>query len=110
MTPYEIDGQSFDTDEDGYLLEANYSDDAVRVIAAADGIELTEAHWQIVNYLRETYREEGQTPNFRHMLKAVQDLGLVADSKALYDLFPMGPAKQGVKIAGLPKPFGKGGY
>ncbi len=107
---YEIDGQSFDTDEDGYLLEANYSEDAVRVIAAADGLELTEAHWQIINYLRETYREEGQTPNFRHMLKAVQDLGFVADSKALYDLFPMGPAKQGVKIAGLPKPFGKGGY
>jgi tRNA 2-thiouridine synthesizing protein E len=29
----------------------------------------------------------------------------------MYDLFPKdGPAKQAVKVAGLPKPFGKGGY
>jgi tRNA 2-thiouridine synthesizing protein E len=44
------------------------------------------------------------------MLKGVNEFWPEADSKALYDLFPIGPAKQGAKVAGLPQPYGKGGY
>jgi tRNA 2-thiouridine synthesizing protein E len=44
------------------------------------------------------------------MLKDVQELIPGMDSKALYDLFPLGPAKQGARVAGLPQPYGKGGY
>lgn len=107
---YIIAGAELETDAEGYLLEANFDDEAVRVIAAAEGIELTPAHWQVINYMREQYREHGHTPNFRNMLKGVQEFWPEADSKALYDLFPMGPAKQGAKVAGLPQPLGKGGY
>jgi tRNA 2-thiouridine synthesizing protein E len=107
---YIINGAELETDAEGYLLEPEYSDEAVNVIAAAEGIELTPKHWEIVNYLREQYREYGHTPNFRNMLKDVQEFWPQADSKALYDLFPTGPAKQGAKVAGLPQPLGKGGY
>ena len=82
----------------------------VQVIAAAEGIELTDKHWEVINYMRDQYREEGQTPNFRNMLKGVNEFWPEADSKALYDLFPVGPAKQAAKVAGLPQPKGKGGY
>ena len=107
---YMIAGVEVETDAEGYLLEADYSEEAVKVIAEAEGIVLTHEHWKIVNFLREQYREHGHTPNFRNMLKEVQSFWPEADSKALYDLFPVGPAKQGAKVAGLPQPLGKGGY
>ena len=107
---YTVEGAELETDADGYLLEPDYRDETVKVIAAAENIELTDAHWQVINYMREQYREEGHTPNFRNMLKGVQEFMPDVDSKALYDLFPIGPAKQAAKVAGLPQPYGKGGY
>ena len=107
---YTVNGTELETDAQGYLLEPDYSDEVVRVIAAAEGIALTDEHWKVVGYLRDEYREHGHTPNFRNMLKGVSALMPGIDSKALYDLFPVGPAKQGAKVAGLPQPLGKGGY
>ena len=107
---YTVAGTELETDADGYLLEADYNDETVKVIAAAEGIQLTPKHWEVINYLRDQYREHGHTPNFRNMLKGVQEFWPEAESKDLYDLFPMGPAKQGAKVAGLPQPLGKGGY
>jgi tRNA 2-thiouridine synthesizing protein E len=107
---YIVNGVELETDADGYLLEARPEDAVSEVIAAAEGIALTEEHWQVIRYLRERYQEDGHTPNFRNMLKEVQDFLPGADSKTLYDLFPVGPAKQAAKIAGLPQPYGKGGY
>ena len=107
---YMIAGVELETDAEGYLLEPDYNDETVNVIAEAEGITLTPEHGLVVNYLRDQYREHGHTPNFRNMLKEVQGFWPEADSKALYDLFPIGPAKQGAKVAGLPQPLGKGGY
>lgn len=107
---YIINGVEVEADDLGYLLDPIYEDEAVRVIAAAEGITLTDAHWEVVNYLRDQYREHGHTPNFRNMLKGFAEVRPEVDSKFLYDLFPIGPAKQGPKVAGLPQPLGKGGY
>jgi len=107
---YEVNGVTLEADDDGYLLEANTSDEVCAAIAQAEGIVLTDDHRAVIGYLRDQYREHGQTPNYRNMLKDLAELLPQHDSKTLYDLFPGGPAKQGVKLAGLPKPFGKGGY
>ncbi len=107
---YEIDGATLETDEEGYLLEPNYSPEVCEAIARTESLALSDDHWTVINYLRDQYREHGQTPNYRSMLKDLTALMPHHDSKTLYDLFPGGPAKQAVRIAGLPKPFGKGGY
>ena len=107
---YLVNGQTLETDEQGYLLEPDFSDEVVQVIAAAEGITLSPAHWEVINFQREQYREHGHTPNFRNMLKGMAEIRPGVDSKALYDLFPLGPAKQAAKVAGLPQPLGTGGY
>jgi len=107
---YEVNGNPLQADDEGYLLEADYSDEVCAVIAAAEGLALAPDHWVVINYYREQYREHGHTPNFRTTLKDLESRIEACDSKRLYDLFPAGPAKQGVRVAGLPKPFGKGGY
>jgi tRNA 2-thiouridine synthesizing protein E len=107
---YVVNDAELPADGDGYLVEANFSDDVPPVIAQAEGIALTDAHWEVIRYLRGEYQEHGHTPNFRNMVKGMQALRPEADSQYLYGLFPMGPAKQGAKVAGLPQPYGKGGY
>jgi tRNA 2-thiouridine synthesizing protein E len=45
----------------------------------------------------------------KHFKSIWTDLDKV-DTKALYNLFPKGPAKEAGKIAGLPETRRKGGY
>lgn len=107
---YTVNGIELEADDLGYLVEPSYDDETVRVIAAIENIELTDAHWEVINYMRDQFKEEGATPNFRNMVKGMDEIHPGIDSKYLYDLFPMGPAKQAAKVAGLPQPKGKGGY
>ncbi len=108
---YVLNGEELEVDDDGFLLEANFSEEIVPVIAAAENITLTDAHWQVINFMRRKYQEDGHTPNFRNMLADLIDEDDSVDwKKTLYDLFPLQPNRQSAKVAGLTKPFGKGGY
>ena len=109
---YTINGVEKEVDGYGYLLEPDYSEEAVQVIAAAEGLALTDQHWVVINFLRERYREDGHTPNLRNLIKGLADDALPeADNKLMFELFPDGgAAKQGCKVGGLPQPLGKGGY
>jgi TusE/DsrC/DsvC family sulfur relay protein len=108
---YVVNGEELETGEEEFLLEANFSDDVPPVIAAAEKITLTDDHWIAINWLREKYKEDGQTPNFRNMVMQLDEDHPGMDwKKKLYELFPNQPARQGCRVSGLPKPYGKGGY
>jgi TusE/DsrC/DsvC family sulfur relay protein len=105
----EVNGQSFEVDEEGYLVNlAEWNEDIAKVIAQGENVEMTPSHWEVVNFLREYYNEYQIAPAVRVLTKAIgKQLGEEkGNSKYLYELFPYGPAKQACKIAGLPKPTG----
>lgn len=95
------------TDNFGYLLNANeWNEDIAKALAQQEGIELTDAHWEVIYFVREFYQEYNTSPAIRMLVKAMaQKLGEdKGNSRYLQRLFPDGPAKQATKLAGLPKP------
>ena len=107
--PIEAAGKTYDTDEEGYLVNlAEWNEDVANVIAKGENVDMTENHWEVVNFLREYYAEYQIAPAVRVLTKAIgKKLGPEkGNNKYLYELFPYGPAKQACKIAGLPKPTG----
>ena len=94
-------------DPEGFLRSLDdWSPDVARQIASAEGIELSDAHWEVVDLLRAYYDEFDSSPAMRPLVKYC-GLKLGPDKgKSIYllSLFPGSPAKIGSKIAGLPKP------
>ncbi|HZM36455.1 MAG TPA: TusE/DsrC/DsvC family sulfur relay protein [Burkholderiales bacterium] len=105
----EVNGQTYETDEEGYLANrSDWSEDLAKEMARLDNCELSDAHWEVINFLREYYDEYQIAPAVRVLTKAIgKKLGPdKGNSKYLYELYPYGPAKQACKYAGLPKPTG----
>ncbi|WP_434086647.1 TusE/DsrC/DsvC family sulfur relay protein [Shewanella aegiceratis] len=95
------------TDPQGYLKNvSDWNEQLAVLIATEEEITLTPAHWEVVHFVRDFYMEFKTSPAIRVLVKAIgQKLGAEkGNSKYLYTLFPLGPAKQATKIAGLPKP------
>lgn len=105
----EIEDKVLETDEEGYLQKlSDWRPEVAEHMAEADGIELTENHWEVINFLREYYDEYKIAPAIRILTKAMaRKLGREkGNTRYLYRLFPEGPAKQACRYAGLPKPTG----
>lgn len=103
MATMTIGTKTLALDADGNLANMNdWTEDVARELAAQEGIsELTPQHWAVINFMRQVFAKEGDSPSIRRLTK---ESGV--DTKTLYQLFPKGPAKKAAKIAGLPKPKG----
>jgi tRNA 2-thiouridine synthesizing protein E len=90
-------------DEDGFMQEPERWDEQVALaLASTEGLsELTDAHWKIINYIRDYYHQFQIAPMIRKMVK---ETGY--SLREIYEFFPSGPAKGACKVAGLPKPTG----
>ncbi len=102
-----VDGKTLETDKEGYLKQlSDWSPDVAEVLARNEDIILTPEHWEVIEILREFYREFELSPAMRPLVKRVgQKLGPdKGRSIYLMKLFPPSPAKIASKIAGLPRP------
>ena len=99
MAEKTIAGVQVNVSDEGYLENMEqWNEDIAREIAKEVGIELTDKHFAVLNYLREKTKE-GEALTIRK----VGNSGIV-NIKELYQLFPKGPLKFSSKIAGIPKP------
>lgn len=90
-------------DQDGHLANReDWTKELAQELASQEDIgELTERHWEVINYIRDEFDKNGDAPSIRKLTK---ESGV--STKELYQLFPKGPAKKAAKVAGLPKPKG----
>jgi len=102
---------SIERTDKGYLVDANdWNEEIAAELFAEEGIEATDRHWDIVKYVREETLA-GNEPNERGIMKAMGKIwGEKVTSKLMYEMFPLMPSKQGLKIGGCPMSTRKGGY
>lgn len=103
MATQTIAGTTVDVDEEGFLQDPEqWTREIGAEIARENGIaDLTDRHWQVVDFMRDRYLSEGTAPSIRTLGKASG-----VPVKELYQLFPKGPAKLAAKVGGIPKPRG----
>ena len=94
--------RTFQLNDEGFFTDRNeWSEELAVDLAALIDIEMDEAHWAPIRFMREDSAKIGVTPTLRRM----QTVGGF-DIKELYRLYPGKPAKKMAWLAGLPKPVG----
>lgn len=74
--------------------------------AEADGLSLSDAHWEVIGVLQRFFDANDQ-PNVRTLHDALDErFHSRGGLKYLYGIFPGGPVAQGCRLAGLKAPAG----
>ena len=107
MNSMTVGARAIELDKDGFLVDlSDWSTEVAAALAAAEDIELTPEHWEVLELLRSFYSEFQLSPATRPLIRYTA-LKLGADkgnSLHLNRLFKGTPAKLAAKLAGLPKP------
>ncbi|MDO9162790.1 MAG: TusE/DsrC/DsvC family sulfur relay protein [Methylococcaceae bacterium] len=93
--------------DQGFLVNAgDWNEEVAEWLAETNHIQLQDAHWEIILYIRHYYQQYKHLPNARVFTKAIaKEFGETkGNSRYLHQLFPDGPLKYACKLAGLPKP------
>lgn len=104
-----INGHNIAIDDDGYLLDSReWSPDVAEKLADIDGIELSEDHWFVLDFIRDYYQEYDISPDLcilQHNLCKKMAVDYYKISKYLKQVFPDYFTHCPCKYAGVPKPI-----
>ena len=104
----EINGTVIEVDNEGFLLDpSDWNRELAELLADRENLDMQEAHWSVVHFVRDYYEQRQSVPEARHALKALRKKygKETATRKFLYSLFPYGYGQQACKIAGMRKPL-----
>ncbi|AAZ98279.1 putative sulfite reductase [Thiobacillus denitrificans ATCC 25259] len=104
----DLDALLPECDNEGYLLDpAQWVGAHAPLLAARDGLVLGDAHWQVIDFIRDWYARNESVPEARCVIQHLAaDRGdKRAAKRALYELFPLGYGQQACRIAGMRKPL-----
>jgi len=94
-----IAGFKLNVTEEGYLTDfSQWTKEIAIDLAKENGIELTDIHWKVLEYLQEKHKN-----NEPLSIRGIKKSGVI-NIKEFYSLFPGGPLKKSTLIAGIPKP------
>ena len=103
MTTRTIAGKTVQVNDEGFMTDpAEWTREIAAEIAREEGIDpLSEAHWKVVDFCRQSAKDSGKAPTLRQITA-----GTGVTTKDLFALYPKGPAKKVARISGLGKPEG----
>jgi TusE/DsrC/DsvC family sulfur relay protein len=107
MTMMQIAGREVQFNKKGHLASfQDWDNELAEILAADDGLDLTDCHWTVINFMREYYAFHEMPPSPKVI---VREIGhhvshhTPCTRKNLEALFPAGGCKQACRIAGLPE-------
>lgn len=106
----QVNGRFIRLSEAGWMenMEEWSEDVALTIARDIEKVEMTDAHWTIINETRAYFQEFGTVPEMRQFSKLMTEKYGAdrASQQYFYTLFPYGLIKSANKIAGLPRPKG----
>jgi tRNA 2-thiouridine synthesizing protein E len=73
MPNLELDGQSYEVDEEGYLMDWSvWKEGMANIMAKEDGLELSEEHWDVIKFLREYFEKYQIAPMIKILTKELK--------------------------------------
>ena len=96
---------------EGYIVNLDdWSEDFTLALAREEGLELTNEHWEVVQFIRDFHHTYGVQASVREMIKHFRSVwGKEKGSNPyLHKIFPKGgPQKQGNRLAGIRRTKGE---